>query len=145
LLTFVLAFGPEGSAPVARDIADGAWQLLYVGAEDCAPCRSWRAAHWDAVRAAHPPNRVRFVELRARRSAEVLDDALWAESLRPHRDAIPREAGLPYWVLSRGADEALDAWGLRGWDGIMAPALRRVGRRLTVATRHSRTLVEGED
>jgi hypothetical protein len=126
LLAGLLAAGPAGDAPAFARRAEGDWLLLYVGAEDCAPCQAWRRARWDAVRAGYASTPVGFVELRAPRSAEVLDDAHWPEALRGHRASIPPGAGLPLWLLAHDGRAVRWSWGSSRWDAEMAPALRRI-------------------
>jgi hypothetical protein len=135
LLACLLAAGPRADVPAPAAVADGrdGWLLLYVGAEDCAPCRAWREAQWDRVRRAHRAAPLRFLELRAERAADVLDDALWPSALRPHRAAIPPQAGLPLWMLAREDRVVLLVWGARRWDAELAPALRRIARGADLA------------
>jgi len=100
-------------------------QLIYVGANDCAPCVRWRATHWSALHHATVFAPVRFVEIRAPRAADVLQDEHWPRALQRFRPAMPRDAAVPLWLLVQ--DDALvgRAWGERGWRETMLPALRR--------------------
>jgi hypothetical protein len=128
LIAGVAAAGPGADAPATGAAADAAlrWTLLYVGAEDCAPCRAWRDARWDRERVVYRGAPLRFLELRAERSAGALDDTLWPEALRPYRAAIPRDAGLPLWMLAQEDRVLVRTWGTSRWDTEMAPALRGI-------------------
>lgn len=115
------------TADAPRAVRGGgvAWRLVYVGADDCAPCRTWRASNWTALRASPVFAPFVFAELRATRSADLLRDDHWPEHLRFIRDAIPPDAAVPLWFLLRDSTITHSAWGERGWRMTMLPALRR--------------------
>lgn len=111
----------SGGGPVRA----GRWRLVYVGADDCAPCRQWRDAHWSAVRHATAFSAIAFVEVRAPRAADLLRDEYWPAALRPLRAEIPKGAGVPLWLLVEYGTVAARAWGEAGWRDNILPALRR--------------------
>lgn len=125
VLPGLLAVALATDTPRAARRPDGTWRLLYVGAEDCAPCLAWRRAHWLATRDAPVFAALQFIEVRAARSTDVLQDANWPTELRPFRTAIPAAAGMPFWLLLRGEAVVQRAWGERAWQAAMLPALRR--------------------
>jgi len=106
----------------------GRWRLLYVGADDCIPCRAWRQAHWAALRSAPPFAGLQFIEVRAERSEDLLQDSYWPEDLRRYRSAIPSGAGVPLWMLLHGETVLVRAWGAQQWYNRMLPALRHAAR-----------------
>ncbi|MCC7427828.1 MAG: hypothetical protein IT557_13040 [Alphaproteobacteria bacterium] len=117
-----------GDAPVAAPAPAGAWRLVYVGADDCAPCRAWRQAEWARLRASARFAAFAFHEVRAPRSADLLRDEHWPDPLRPYRVAIPAAAGAPFWLLLHQDEVVLRAWGKPQWRATMLPAMRRAAR-----------------
>lgn len=121
---------PAADSPHAVASGDGparagAWRLVYVGADDCAPCRHWRDAHWSSVRRSTAFQAIEFVEVRAPRAAFLLRDEYWPEALRPLRGNIPKGAGVPLWLLVEHGTVVTRAWGVEGWRDTILPALRR--------------------
>ena len=95
--------------------------VVYVGADDCAPCRRFNEERWPAIRRS-----ARNIDLREVRSPtfrDVLDDEYWAADLRPYRNAIPPEAGVPLWVVVCNNSVVKVAWGVRQWDDQVMPLL----------------------
>ena len=117
-----------GDAPVAAPGPAGTWRLVYVGADDCAPCRAWRQAEWAHLHASSRFAGFAFEEVRARRSADLLRDEHWPEALRRYRAAIPPAAGAPFWMLLHEAEVVLHAWGAPQWRARMLPAMERAAR-----------------
>lgn len=119
---------PIAPPPTAPPAEGGEWRLVYVGAEDCAPCNAWRRRHWAELVSSARYAHITFLEVRAPRIAELLGDAYWPAPVRRHRTAIPPGAGAPFWLLLNGEDTVLRAWGEPQWRARMLPALRRAGR-----------------
>ena len=141
LLAGSAAATPTADTPLTVRSGGGALRLLYVGADDCAPCRQWRASHWSVLRGATVFSPVRFIEIRAPRAAHLLRDEHWPEPLRALRQAIPSDAAVPLWFLIDGDAIAMRAWGEQGWRDTILPALRRATAARTDATTNRRTRV----
>jgi hypothetical protein len=112
------------SAPAtARDV-----MLLYVGADDCAPCRTWQRADGPSFRASPEFSRVTYREVKSPSVLDILKDEYWPEDLRPYRERIGRAAAVPLWLVV--ADEALveQAFGVSQWRDAVLPKLRSLLR-----------------
>jgi hypothetical protein len=98
--------------------------LLYVGADDCAPCRSWRGGDGAAFLASTEFARITYREVRSPHLEDVLSDANWPDDLRDYRGRIRRSDGVPLWLVI--ADRAIveQQFGTAAWQERILPALR---------------------
>src|SRR5262245_49215746 len=53
--------------------------LVYVGAEDCAPCRAWQNGDGATFRQSDEFTRITYVEVKALHLHDVLKDENWPE------------------------------------------------------------------
>src|SRR5262245_30984219 len=79
---------------VLRDVA-----LLYVGADDCPPCRAWQRDAGAAFRSSAEFTRVAYYEVKSPNLLGVLKDEYWPDELRRYRDRLDRRAGVPLWLV----------------------------------------------
>jgi hypothetical protein len=102
--------------------------LLYVGADDCAPCRTWQRTDGPSFRASQEFVRVTYREVKSPSLFDVLKDEHWPEDLRPYRERIGRAAAVPLWLVV--ADDALveQAFGASQWRDAVLPKLRSLLR-----------------
>ena len=112
--------GPRGSGPVL---------LLYVGAEDCGPCRAWRRDHRPAFLASIDQDRVSYREVVAPRISEAFKEPMWPVSLRPFRASAERLQGVPLWLVIRDDRVIASAGGLSLWRARVLPLIKREARR----------------
>lgn len=101
--------------------------LVYVGADDCAPCRTWQRDHAPALRS---PTFARLIyrEVKSPRLLDVMRDDHWPDDLRPLQTQLGPGAGVPLWLVI--ADGAIVGRG-RGaseWSGIVLPILQSLVR-----------------
>lgn len=99
--------------------------ILYVGAEDCGPCRVWRRdlrARFVAQLGRHAGG---YREIIAPTLARVLDDETWPEALRPFRPNAKAGAGVPLWLVIRDGRIVATAGGLSAWETSVVPLVRR--------------------
>jgi hypothetical protein len=73
--------------------------LLYVGAEDCAPCRVWRDGEGAAFLASAESGRITYRAVKSPRLEDVLKDENWPEDIRGLRNGIDRSDGVPLWLV----------------------------------------------
>jgi hypothetical protein len=73
--------------------------LLYVGAEDCAPCRAWELGEKVAFEASAEFPRIIYREVKSSTLLDILKDENWADDLRGYRDQLGRDAGVPLWMV----------------------------------------------
>lgn len=102
--------------------------VVYVGADDCAPCRTWHHDDGPQFFASAEFRRVDYREIRSRSLLGVLDEDLWPADLRTHRDLVKAAAGVPLWLLLVDDDVAVVASGISKWRELMLPAIRRLAR-----------------
>ncbi len=75
--------GTQASAPAARANVT----LVYVGAEDCAPCRVWQAVEGRRLLDSSGSARLTYREVKSPTLRDVLKDEYWPEDLRGYRSA----------------------------------------------------------
>lgn len=133
----LLALGIAGGAYAAHRLSAGAARpaalppltLLYVGAEDCAPCRAWRRDHRAGFLAGLDAGRVTYREVIAARTASAFAEEVWPDDLRAERAAAMKIGGVPQWIVSRGKSPLLTAGGLSQWESRVLPLIRREASR----------------
>ena len=100
--------------------------LVYVGAEDCGPCRAWQSM--EAKRFLESPefSRLTYREVKSPTMREVLKDDHWPEDLRRYRDGLGAGAGVPLWLLIFGDEHVEWAFGASQWHAAVLPRLRQL-------------------
>jgi hypothetical protein len=97
--------------------------LLYVGAEDCAPCRSWQRGAAVAFRASPEFARVAYREVKSPTVLNLLKDQYWPDDLREYRSRVDRSAGVPLWLLITDHEIVEQAFGESQWENAVLPRL----------------------
>src|SRR5215831_11154873 len=105
-------FAHLGAAIMVAVVAIAAWAahpgrdghqadvtLLYVGAEDCAPCRAWRKGDGADFFASDEFARITYREVTSLHLEDVLNDQNWPEDIRDYRNSIRRSDGVPLWLV----------------------------------------------
>lgn len=91
--------------------------LVYIGADDCAPCLRWRRERRSELERSVVFQRIEYKEIIAPKLASALDDRFWPEPLRKLRPVVLKEGGgVPYWILMRGDRVISSAGGETAWD-----------------------------
>ena len=98
--------------------------VIYVGANDCAPCRIWRRDRWPQFSASPDFKRLAYREVTSAKLFDLLNDENWPEDLRRYRDALDKSAGVPLWFVVADDKIALTARGLREWGELAIPKIR---------------------
>jgi hypothetical protein len=98
--------------------------LLYVGAEDCAPCRAWRSGDGAVFLAAADVSRLIYREVRSPHLNDVLKDENWPAELRAFRSRIKRGDGVPMWLLVADREVVEQEFGTTAWQTKILPKLR---------------------
>ena len=98
--------------------------LLYVGAEDCAPCRIWRNGEGAAFLASVESARVTYREVKSPHLEDVLKDENWPKDIRPFRDGISRIDGVPLWVVVTDDKVVEHQFGVTAWNERVLPKIR---------------------
>lgn len=102
--------------------------IVYVGAEDCTPCRAWHRAHWPGFAASREYQLVTFREVTSPRLFDLLEDRNWPQDLRGLRQRIDRSAGVPLWFIVVDGEPLMTVKGLREWQTAALPTIRLLVR-----------------
>jgi hypothetical protein len=105
--------------------AQSSLMLIYVGADDCAPCKVWQR---DRIGEVAKFDRVEFREVKSPTLLDVMKDANWPEDLRPFRARIMKGAAVPLWLVVLDGEIAVQSFGLAQWDKTIVPYLRGLSR-----------------
>lgn len=98
--------------------------LIYVGAEDCAPCRAWQSGDGADFRKSAEFSRIGYREVKSPRLRDVLSDEHWPEDIRAYRSGLKRGDGVPLWLIVSGKDVVSQRFGAAAWQTGVLPALR---------------------
>jgi hypothetical protein len=98
--------------------------LIYVGAEDCAPCRAWHHGDGAAFRNSADFGRLTYREVRSPQLRNVLDDENWPEDIRGYRDYLKRSDGVPLWLIVSGNKVVEEEFGAASWRSKILPRIR---------------------
>jgi hypothetical protein len=119
-----LRWGMPASAPTAR----GAVTLVYVGAEDCAPCRAWQLTEGKQFRASVEFAHLVYREVKSPTLRDLLNDEHWPEDLRGYRDRLGRGAGVPLWLIISGDEIVERGFGAGQWQAAVLPRVKSLVR-----------------
>lgn len=125
---------PEASQPTVRPL------LIYVGAEDCAPCRTWQRGDGEVFRQSKDFALLTYREVKPAHLHEILDDRYWPEDIRGYRDRLKRSDGVPLWFLVADATIVTQHYGVGAWKNDVLPKLNRILRRERQSTAIGRAL-----
>jgi len=98
--------------------------LIYVGAEDCAPCRAWQKGDGADFRKSAEFSRVSYREVKSPHLRDVLNDEHWPEEIRAYRSRLKRSDGVPLWLIVSGDTVVALLFGAAAWHSDVLPALR---------------------
>jgi hypothetical protein len=115
---------PQIPAPKARTSVT----LVYVGAEDCAPCRAWQGAEGKRFLESGEASRITYREIKSPTLRDILKDEHWPDDLRGFRDRLGAGAGVPLWLVISGDELVERAFGASQWRARVLPQLERLLR-----------------
>lgn len=95
--------------------------LVYVGAEDCAPCGIWQRNQGTAFRDSSEFSRLTYREVKSPTLFDVLKDDNWPAELRVYRQAIGRGTGVPLWLVIADEKIVMQRSGLAQWQETVLP------------------------
>jgi hypothetical protein len=98
--------------------------LLYIGAQDCAPCRTWQNGDGMRFRSSAEFARVAYREVKSATLFDILKDDHWPEDLRPYRDRLGPGAGVPMWLIVDGDQIVSREYGASRWRAAVLPKIR---------------------
>src|SRR5262245_17825485 len=113
-------------APVASNKHDVT--LLYIGSEDCAPCRAWQRDEGASFRSSAEFARITYREVKSPSLLDVLHDEYWPDDLRRYRDRLGRRAGVPLLLIIADQEVVNQAFGASQWHSAVVPKLKALLR-----------------
>lgn len=102
--------------------------LLYVGAEDCAPCRAWRNGEGAAFFASADFGRIAYREVKSPHLRDVLKDENWPDEIRSYRDRLRPSDGLPLWLVVSSHEIVEQRFGTAAWGASVLPTIKSLLR-----------------
>ncbi len=112
------------STQFGRSLRPHEVMLLYVGADDCAPCRAWRSGDGAAFLASVEVSRLDYREIRSPHLADVLNDEYWPPDVRSYRSRIRRSDGVPLWLVVADKEVVEQRFGTGAWRELVLPKVR---------------------
>lgn len=103
--------------------------LIYVGAEDCAPCRVWQNGDGAAFRRSADFTRIAYVEVKSPHLHDVLKDENWPAGIRSYRSLLKRSDGVPLWLVLENAEVIEQRFGPAAWRANILPAIKSALRQ----------------
>ena len=119
----VLAIRDSRNAPQTSRIV-----VLYVGAEDCAPCRAWQREAKVAFKASPEFGQLVYREVKSPALFDLLEDENWPEDLREYRAQLGRGAGVPLWLVIADGRVVGRGMGPTQWSANVFPKIRALLR-----------------
>ena len=98
--------------------------LVYVGAENCAPCDNWQHNKGTAFRYSAEFHRLTYREVKSPSLLDVLKDENWPEDLRAYRQTIGQHAGVPLWLVIADNRLVLQGSGASQWQNAVLPKIK---------------------
>src|SRR5262245_56668807 len=102
--------------------------VLYVGADDCPPCRAWQTGEGATFRASPEFSLLTYREVKSPTLIGVLNDENWPDDLRRYRDGIDRSAGVPMWLVIVRSDVVGRGFGPTQWREAVLPKVKSLLR-----------------
>jgi hypothetical protein len=98
--------------------------LLYVGAEDCAPCRAWKSGEGAAFLASQDVARIAYREVRSPHLQDLLNDENWPGEIRIYRERLQRSDGVPLWLVISNGKVVEKQFGAAQWSANILPRIK---------------------
>lgn len=98
--------------------------LIYVGADDCAPCRVWQNGDGAKFRQSAEFSRIAYVEVKSPKLHDVLKDEHWPEAIRDYRAALKRSDGVPLWMVVSDGKVIAQHFGPAAWRASILPSIK---------------------
>jgi len=98
--------------------------LIYVGAEDCAPCRAWQNGDGAQFRQTAEFRRIAYVEVKSPLLHDILKDEHWPEPVRGYRDSLKRSDGVPLWLVISNGKVIEQRFGPAAWRESILPSIK---------------------
>jgi hypothetical protein len=98
--------------------------LLYLGAEDCAPCRAWQSSEGASFLASADFPRITYREVKSPHLHDILKDENWPDDLRDYRAVLRRSDGVPLWLVVVDHKVVEQRFGAAEWRASVLPTIK---------------------
>ena len=115
------------STAVGGAQASGGLQVVYVGGQDCPPCRRWRAAYEAQWLASPEFKQVAWIELESPRLREAYQERYWPGELRAVLEQLPKKSGTPRFLIVKDGRIMSNQFGGSKWLNTMADLRKLLG------------------
>ena len=100
--------------------------VVYIGAEDCAPCRLWQGGMGAKFRTSSEFRRLSYREVKSPTLFELLNDDVWPMDLRVYRQRIDQTMAVPMWLVVLNGEVVAQGFGASQWVETVMPTLRQL-------------------
>ena len=112
------------AVPAAASGPAGA-MIIYVYAEDCAPCQIFQAHDWPQFRASPLARRIHFVKTSAPKTTQAYQVKYWPSEARPYHNAVKMPI-VPSFILVNNGHVVLVGNGIVGWRNQVLPQIQQI-------------------
>jgi hypothetical protein len=105
--------------------ASSAVMVVYVYAEDCAPCQIFQAQDWPHFKSSAVSRAVRFVRTTAPKTTQAYQVRYWPSEARPFHSAV-KVPIVPSFILINHNRVVLVGNGIVGWRNQVLPQLHQL-------------------
>ena len=102
--------------------------LVYIGAEDCAPCRSWQNGDGATFLASGDFKRITYREVKSPHLKDVLSDENWPDDIRRYRKRLRHSDGVPLWLVVSDDEIVMQRFGATEWRTKVLPTIQSLLR-----------------
>ena len=105
--------------------ASAALMIVYVYADDCAPCQIFQARDWPEFKASPVSRSVHFVRTSAPKTTQAYQSRYWPSEARPFLSAV-KVPIVPSFILVRQRQVVLVGNGIVGWRNQVLPQVHQL-------------------
>jgi hypothetical protein len=102
--------------------------LLYIGAEDCAPCRTWQNGEGAVFLASADFPHITYREVKSPHLHDILKDENWPDEIRSYRTGLKRSDGVPLWLVIADNKIVEQRFGAAEWHASVLPTIKSLLR-----------------
>jgi hypothetical protein len=125
LLRALIAFALPVMALSSLSPAQAATRtIVYIGAEDCKPCRQWEATHQKAFAEQCAERGVKFRAIRVATMRNIREARYWPSDLRPLLARFADRSGTPHFLAVRNGEIIVNVYGIGKYQREIAPLLQ---------------------
>lgn len=113
------------AAVAGKAEAAAALMIIYVYADDCAPCQIFAAQDWPQFKASPVSRAVHFVRTTAPKTTQAYQSRYWPSEARPFLSAV-KVPIVPSFILVRQRQVVLVGNGIVGWRNQVLPQVHQL-------------------